>query len=74
MGRYNQHKQERDVCLESLRPLRYLWLIIGLLIVWWGVSSLLEIHFSITVHLWPFVLIAIGLYIIYHVLSRSRHR
>lgn len=71
---YARHTDERDACLDPFRPLRYFWLIIGLLILWWGFSSLLEIYFQITLHIWPFVLIAIGLYIIYRVLSRSKYR
>jgi len=71
---YNRYKEERDACFGPLQPLRYFWLIIGLLILWWGFSSLLEIYFRITLHIWPFVLVAIGLYIIYRVLSRPRYR
>jgi len=72
---HNRYKNERDVCLGPLEPFfRYFWLIIGLLILWWGLSSLLEVYFQITLHIWPLVLIAIGLYVIYRVLSRPRHR
>ena len=64
-------KESRDLCFGPFEGVfRYFWLIIGLLILGWGLSSLLEIYFHITFQIWPFVVIAIGLYIIYHVLTR----
>lgn len=63
--------REIDACFGGARPVKYFWLIIGLLIILWGIFQLLETYFKITIPLWPLVLIAIGLYIIYRVLSRS---
>jgi len=65
-------KTETDVCFGPLRPVRYFWLIIGLLIILWGVSQLIEVLFDITLNIWPFIVIVLGLYIIYRVLSRRR--
>ena len=69
-----RQRDERDWCFDPFRPLRYFWLIIGLLILWWGLSSLLEIYLNITLHIWPFVVIAIGLWIIYYALKHLRRK
>ena len=69
-----QEKAEREMCFGAALPTRYFWLIIGLLIVLWGVVQLIEIFFQISLNLWPLIVIAIGLYIIYRVLSRSQRK
>lgn len=75
-SRTRQEKYEkteaRDMCFGPTQPARYFWLIIGLIIIFWGASELLKIYLAITLEIWPFIVIAIGLYIIYRVLSRSQ--
>ena len=63
-------KTEADACFGPLRPVRYFWLLVGLLIVLWGVSQLVAVLFAIQLDIWPFILIALGLYVIYRVLTR----
>jgi uncharacterized membrane protein YvbJ len=71
--KYEKHeKTEADVCFGPLLSVRYFWLIVGLLIVFWGISQLVEILFAVTFPIWPFFLIILGLYMIYRVLSRRR--
>ncbi len=69
--KYEKHeKSERDMCFGPARAGGYFWLFIGLLVLLWGVIQLLEIIFRISINMGPIILIAIGLYIIYRVLSR----
>jgi len=65
-------KTEADVCFGPLRTARYFWLFVGLLIILWGVSQLVAVLFAIHLEIWPFILIALGLYIVYRVLTRRR--
>jgi len=71
--RHEKHEaEERRICFGPAQRARYLWLLIGVGIILWGVLQLLEVYFNITLEVWPLVLIAIGIYIIYRVLSRPR--
>jgi len=67
-------KAETDACFRPTRATRLFWLFVGLLIVLWGATELLRVIYNITVELWPLIAIALGLYIIYRVLSRSQRR
>lgn len=71
--RYEKYeKTERDVCFGPPETARYFWLIVGAAVILWGVSELVRIYTPITLEVWPFILIAIGLYIVYRILSRER--
>lgn len=63
---------QRDACFGYTRPVRYFWLLVGLVIILWGVTDLLRIYFQIRIEMWPFILIAIGIYIIYRASMRYR--
>ncbi|MCW4036429.1 MAG: hypothetical protein NWE75_04475 [Candidatus Bathyarchaeota archaeon] len=63
-------RDERDLCFGPMRTIRDLWLIVGLLIILWGVQQLLDINLY---KVWAVVLIVVGLYIVYRVLSGGRH-
>lgn len=62
-------RDEWDICFRPARIVRDIWLIIGILIILWGVQQLLNINLYAV---WAVVLIFVGLYIIYRVLSDSR--
>jgi uncharacterized membrane protein YvbJ len=64
--------ETRDMCFGAAQSFRYFWLLVGIAIVLWGVFQLLQIYFEITLEVWPFILIAIGLYIIYRILARPQ--
>ena len=60
------------MCFGPPETARYFWLIVGAAVILWGVSELVRIYTPITLEVWPFILIAIGLYIVYRILSRER--
>jgi uncharacterized membrane protein len=64
-------RYERDLCFDPFRPIRHLWLIVGIILILWGVSQILELY-NIRFNIWSWVLIIIGLYIIYRALKSSR--
>jgi len=57
------------VCFEAGRPARDFWLIAGVLLVIWGVQEFLRLNLY---ELWPYILIAVGLYVVYVSLIRGR--
>jgi hypothetical protein len=62
-------RDEWDLCFDPLKPVREFMLILGLLLVLFGVQLLLNVNLF---KVWTVVLIALGLYIIYRSLSRRR--
>ena len=64
-------RYERDACFDPFKPVRHLWLIIGILLILWGISQILELY-NIRFNIWSWVLIIFGLYIIYRVIKSSR--
>ena len=71
-----EYTVDRDTCFGGGPPTnvaRFFVLIFGLLLISGGVNGLLRFY-RIRFTLWPFVLIIIGIAIIYYGLSRSRSK
>jgi hypothetical protein len=60
-------KDEWDLCFDPMRPVREFMLILGLLLVLFGLQVLLGLDLY---RVWTVVLIAVGLYIVYRSLGR----
>ena len=65
-------KDEMESCFGSSRNLRYFWLLLGTVIIIWGVTDILNAYFHTNVEIWPILLIVVGLFIIYQVLQHLR--
>jgi hypothetical protein len=62
-------RSDKIVCFEAGRPPRDFWLIVGVLLVIWGVQVFLRLNLY---DLWPYILMDVGLYVVYVSLVRSR--
>ena len=74
--RSREYSVDRDTCFGSgpLRSIgRFFVLILGLLLISGGVNELL-VFYRIRFTLWPFVLIVVGLIVIYWGLSLTKRR
>jgi hypothetical protein len=60
-------RYEWDLCFDPMRPVREFMLILGLLLVLFGLQVLLDVDLY---RVWTIVLIAVGLYIVYRSLGR----
>jgi hypothetical protein len=60
-------RDEWDLCFDPMRPVREFMLILGLLLVLFGLQVLLDVDLY---RVWTVVLIAVGLYIVYRSLGR----
>jgi hypothetical protein len=60
-------RNEWDLCFDPMRPVREFMLILGLLLVLFGLQVLLDVDLY---RVWTVVLIAVGLYIVYRSLGR----
>lgn len=60
-------RDEWDLCFDPMRPVREFMLILGLLLVLFGLQMLLDLDLY---RVWTVVLIAVGLYIVYRSLGR----
>jgi len=67
-----RRRYEDDVCLGGRRGVPIWGIIFGIAIILWGVATLLEDVYSWASwdRLWPFLVIAVGLIIIFNALSR----
>jgi uncharacterized membrane protein YvbJ len=67
-----RRRYEDEICFGARGGIPILGVLIGLIIILWGVSSLLGSVFRWAVwgRLWPFLIIALGLLIVFNVLSR----
>ena len=67
------HRDDEDMCFGHRG-----WggaivgVIIGMIILLWGVSMLLEQYYGVKVEFWPFIVIVIGMIILIAVLKRPR--
>jgi hypothetical protein len=64
-----RRRSDDIVCFEAGRPVRDFWLIAGVLLVIWGVQEFLRLNLY---DLWPYILIAVGLYVVYVSFIRER--
>ena len=64
------YRHERDNCFGI--PGRFLPFLIGGFIILWGISVLLENIYHISINVWAFFAIILGLTIIYRGLSRRK--
>ncbi len=60
-------RDEWDLCFDSMRPVREFMLILGLLLVLFGIQVLLDLDLY---RVWTVVLIVVGLYIVYRSLGQ----
>ena len=60
-------RYEWEFCFDPMRPVREFMLILGLLLVLFGLQVLLDVDLY---RVWTVVLIAVGLYIVYRSLGR----
>ena len=60
-------RDEWDLCFDPMRPVREFMLILGLLLVLFGIQVLLDLDLY---KVWTVVLIAVGLYIVYRSLGQ----
>ena len=60
-------RDEWDLCFDPMRPVREFMLILGLLLVLFGLQVLLDLDLY---RVWTVVLIAVGLYIVYRSMGR----
>lgn len=67
-----RRRSEEDICFGTRGGIPIWGILVGLLIVIWGVSNLLGGVYSWAVwdRLWPILIIAFGLIIIFNILSR----
>jgi len=66
-----RRRDDWDICFNPMSSVRDLWLIIGALIVLWGIQQLLNINLY---KVWAVILVVVGLYIIYRSLKRPGFR
>lgn len=60
-------RDEWDLCFDPMRPVREFMLILGLLLVLFGIQVLLDLDLY---RVWTVVLIVVGLYIVYRSLGQ----
>ncbi len=69
--KHEKYEKSEEALGIRLSP-KLFWLIIGLLIFFWGLNQLLESLFRFSLPFMSIALIVMGLYIIYRVLTRQR--
>lgn len=65
-----QEKDERDVCFGGSGTGGMFWLIIGIVIILWGITQLINAYWHWNIELLPLIVIVIGLYLVYRYLKR----
>lgn len=63
----SRRRDDWDVCFNPMYSVRDFWLIIGALIVLWGIQQLLDINLY---KVWALILVVVGLYIVYRSFQR----
>ena len=71
-ARVRHEKSDYDICYGPVHAVRFFWLFLGTILLLWGITEVLGILFNVSLNIWPFLIIVVGLYIIYRVLSRPR--
>ncbi len=67
----SRRRDDWNLCFNPMRSIRDFWLIIGALLVLWGIQQLLDINLY---KVWAVILVVLGLYIIYRSLQRPGFR